>query len=346
VRILALIALVGACTETAPEPYAWELPHGFPTPRVPVDNPMSADKVELGRHLFYDTRLSGNQTQACASCHAQERAFSDGLVTAIGSTGAHGRHNSMSLTNVAYNSAQTWANPNVLDLESQALVPMFGTAPVELGLTEDVLVTRLRAEPTYEAMFAVAFPGEAITVANTTRAIASFERTILSGGSRFDRFSAGDRTALSAHEQNGLALFESTTLGCRNCHDGFNLTAATGDRIQMFNTGLYNPYPTTDRGLAEITNLTSDTGRFKPPTLRNLALTAPYMHDGSVGTLDEIVDIYAHGGRGDGAAVPFRSPLVAGFVISAEQKADLVAFLGALTDDGLVASPALANPWK
>lgn len=344
-RILALIALVGACTDASPAAYAWDLPPGFPAPRVPVDNPMSADKVELGRYLFYDTRLSGTGTQACASCHAQERAFTDGLVTAVGSTGAHGRHNSMSLTNVAYNSAQTWANPNVVDLESQALVPMFGTAPVELGLTEDVLVTRLRAEPLYADMFAAAFPGEAITVANTTRAIASFERTILSGGSRFDRFSAGDRTALSVSEQNGLALFESTTLGCRNCHGGFNLSAAT-ERVQMFNTGLYNPYPATDRGLAEVTGLTSDTGRFKPPTLRNIALTAPYMHDGSVGTLDEVVEIYAHGGRGDGAAVPYRSPLVTGFVISAEQRADVVAFLGALTDEGLASNAALADPSK
>jgi cytochrome c peroxidase len=345
VRILALIVLAGACTVEAPaaEPYAWDLPRGFPAPSVPKGNPMSSDKVELGRHLFHDTRLSGNGTQSCASCHAQERAFTDGLVTSIGSTGAHGRHNAMSLANVAYNSAQTWANPNVVDLESQALIPMFGTAPVELGVTEEVMLARLRAAPIYADMFARAFPDEPITVANTARAIASFERTILSGGSRFDRFSAGDRTALSPSEQNGLALFESPTLGCRNCHDGFNLSSAT-ERVQMFNTGLYNPYPSTDRGLAEITGLTSDTGRFKPPTLRNIALTAPYMHDGSVATLDDVVEIYAHGGRGDGAAVPFRSPLVTGFVISAEQRADVVAFLGALTDDGLAANPGLGSP--
>lgn len=305
---------------------------------------MSSDKVELGRHLFYDTRLSGNGTQACASCHAQERAFTDGLVTSIGSTGAHGRHNSMSLTNVAYANSLTWANPNVVDLETQALVPMFGTAPVELGLTEELLVARLRAEPVYQEMFATAFPDDvdAITVANTTRAIASFERTIVSGGSRFDRFSAGDRTALSPSEQNGLALFESTTLGCRTCHAGFNLTAAAGDRVQMFNTGLYNPYPSADPGLAEITGRASDLGRFKPPTLRNIALTAPYMHDGSVATLDEVVETYAHGGR---APDPLRSPLVTGFAIAASQKADLVAFLGALTDDALLADPALTNPW-
>lgn len=343
-RALALIVFVASCADVAPAPYAWDLPRGFPAPLVPAGNPMSADKVELGRHLFYDTRLSSNGTQACASCHVQDRAFTDGLATAIGSTGARGRHNAMSLANVAYNSAQTWANPNVRDLEAQALIPMFGTDPVELGLSEAVLLARLAAEPRYTEMFDAAFPGESITVANTARAIASFERTILSGDSRFDRFSAGDRTALSPSEQNGLALFESPTLGCRNCHDGFNLSSAT-ERVQMFNTGLYNPYPATDRGLAEVTGLTSDIGRFKPPTLRNVALTAPYMHDGSVATLDEVLDIYAHGGRGDGATAPFRSPLVTGFVISAEQKADVVAFLGALSDEALVANPGLANPW-
>jgi len=209
---------------------------------------------------------------------------------------------------------------------------MFGTSPVELGLTEDVLLARLADDPIYVDQFARAFPDEPITVANTARAIASFERTLISGGSRFDRFSAGDRSALSPSEQNGLALFESRALGCRTCHAGFNLSA-DAERVQMFNTGLYNPYPETDRGLAEVTGLTSDIGRFKPPTLRNIARTAPYMHDGSVATLEEVLDIYAHGGRGEGAAVPFRSPLVTGFVISAAQKADVIAFLGALTDE-------------
>jgi cytochrome c peroxidase len=326
VKLVALIAVLGACATTpAAEPYAWDLPPGFPEPRVPADNPMSADKVELGRALFEDTRLSGNGAQSCASCHAADRAFTDGRTTAIGSTGAIGRHNSMSLTNVAYNSSQTWANPTVIDLEAQALVPMFGTSPVELGLTEDLLLARMRAS--YADQFATAFPDDAdpISTANTARAIASFERTLISGASRFDRH------AMSPQEERGLALFESARLGCRGCHGGFNFTVATGDRIQMFNTALYDPYPATDRGLAEITQITADTGRFKPPTLRNIALSAPYMHDGSIATLDDVVDTYARGGRA--ASSPFRSPLVTGFAITADEKADLVAFLGALTDE-------------
>lgn len=344
-RPLALIGLwaivAGACATPAPaaEPYAWQLPPGFPVPRVPADNPMSAAKVELGRYLFHDTRLSGNGAQACASCHVQDRAFTDGRPTAIGSTGAHGRHNSMSLANVAYNSAQTWGDPTVIDLEAQAIVPMFGTAPVELGLTPELLLARLTAEPVYQGLFADAFPDDPapISVANTARAIASFERTILSGGSRFDR------GALTAAEQRGLALFESPALGCRGCHGGFNLTTSTGDRIQMFNTGLYDPYPEADRGLAEITGLVADTGRFKPPTLRNIALTAPYFHDGSGATLDDVIESYARGGR---TASPDRSPLVTGFSITPSEKADLIAFLGALTDDELRADPAFASPWQ
>lgn len=335
-RAVALLALVAGCTDApAAEPYAWNLPAGFNAPRVPADNPMSAAKVELGRRLFYDTRLSGNGTQACASCHAQELAFTDGRATAVGSLGASGRHNAMSLTNVAYNSSETWGDPTVTSLEAQALVPMFGTAPIELGLTEDVLLARLRAEPIYGDQFTAAFPddGDPISVANTTRAIASFERTIISGGSRFDRH------AMTPAEERGLALFESAALGCKNCHDGFNFTVATGDRIQMFNTGLYDPYPATDRGLAEHTNVTADTGRFKPPTLRNIAVTAPYLHDGSAATLDDVIDSYAHGGRAGGPNV---SPFVTGFTITADQKADLIAFLGALTDEELLADPAFS----
>lgn len=320
-KALALVALVGCTDAPAPEPYAWDLPRGFQPPRVPADNPMSADKVELGRMLFFDPQLSGNGTQACASCHDPEKAFTDGRATAIGSTGAIGRRSSMSLVNVAYNASQTWANP-IASLEAQALVPMFGTSPVELGLTEDLLVARMRAA--YADDFARAFPDDPdpITVTNTARAIASYERTLISASSRFDT------KTLSPQEQRGLALFESPRLGCTNCHGGFNFTVATGDRIQMFDTALYDP--PTDRGLGEITGLAADAGRFKPPTLRNISRTAPYMHDGSLETLSDVIDAYAAGGRAPTS--PNRSPLVTGFSITPDEKADLLAFLDALTD--------------
>lgn len=364
-----VLGLVAACAaEPAVPAWEWALPAGFQAPRVPDDNPMSAEKVELGRHLFFDTRLSGNGTQACASCHDPARAFTDGRAVPVGSTGELGRRNAMSLGNVAYASTQTWAGL-ARELEEQALVPMFGEAPVELGLAgrEAELVARLAAEPRYEALFAAAFPDdvEPITIANLARALASFERTLITGGSRFDRFLAGDASALDDAERRGLALFESDALGCRHCHDGFNLTSSVehagmrpgGDAV-FFNTGLYDVdgaggYPASDRGLVEVTNAPGDVGRFKPPTLRNIARTAPYMHDGSVATLGEVIDIYARGGRlvpdgphaGDGAASPRKSLLVTGFSLAPDERADLLAFLAALTDDGFVTDPRFTSPW-
>ena len=209
--VLGLLGLLGvvACAEppVAAPAWTWDLPGGLPAPRVPADNPMSAAKVELGRYLFYDRRLSGNGSQACASCHDQARAFADGRATSIGATGAHGRRNSLGLANVAYRSSLTWADPTARDLEAQARVPMFGTTPVELGLAPDgtALLARLAAEPVYDALFPRAFPDDAapLSIANVTRALASFERTILSGSSRFDR---GE---LTPAEQRGFALFAS-----------------------------------------------------------------------------------------------------------------------------------------
>lgn len=354
-RALVAVMLAACAAEPAApaDAWSWELPRRFSPPAVPVDNPMSIEKVELGRHLFYDTRLSTNGTQACASCHRQELAFTDGEVTSFGATGERGTHNAMSVVNTGYNSTHTWAT-NIAHLEAQALAPMFGTAPVELGLAggEDALLARLRADPVYQTLFPAAFPdGEPFSIANITRALASFERTIISGNSRFDAFVTGTASALDASEQRGLVLFESARLGCTNCHGGFNLSAVVGDSVQFFNTGLYNvdgkgAYPAGDRGLYDVTGDPAHMGRFKPPTLRNIAVTAPYMHDGSVATLDEVVDIYARGGRGDGATSPLKSVFITGFTLTAEERADLLAFLYTLTDDGLLQDPTLANPWR
>ena len=357
-RALALILVLAGCGTEAPTTvgdYAWSLPAGLPTPRVPADNPMSADKVELGRYLFYDTRLSRDGSQSCASCHAQSRAFTDGRTTPVGITGEAGRHNAMSLANVAYNSSNTWAS-HVVRLEDQARLPMFGTAPVELGLagTDSELLVRLAVEPIYTDLFARAFGDSGpFTVDNVTRAIASFERTIISGRSRFDRFVAGDVTALAASEQRGLALFESPRLGCRQCHGGFNLASSydhaampAGGQVQLFNTGVYNvdgagAYPASDRGLIEVTGDPRDMGRFRAPTLRNVAVTAPYFHDGSAATLDAVIDHYASGG----VTSPLKSTMITGFTLTADERADVVTFLGALTDEALLADPALASPW-
>jgi cytochrome c peroxidase len=351
-------------------PYEWNLPPGFPYPKVPADNPMTAGKVELGRYLFYDKRLSLNETQSCASCHRQEKAFSDGRARGLGSTGELHPRGPMSLTNVAYSPVLTWANPNMRRLEQQALVPLFGENPVELGFTgnEDLLVERLQAEPRYRKLFADAFPGAAdtITVANVTKAIASFERTLLSGDSPYDAYRRGDNpNAISESAKRGETLFFSEQLECFHCHGGFNFTGTVDylgkgiAEVEFHNTGLYNlpgrfSYPQPNLGLYEFTQQEDDIGKFKAPTLRNIAVTAPYMHDGSVATLEDAIAHYKAGGRtiasgplaGDGNRNPAKSEFVREFDLTARDAADLLAFLKSLTDKTFLSDRRLSNPFE
>ncbi len=363
-------SLAGACDDGAPPadtPWTWPLPPGFPAPRVPTDNPMGVEKVELGRRLFHDRRLSGNGSMACASCHVQARAFTEDRATSVGSTGEVHPRNAMSLANAAYNTTQTWANPLLVALEAQALIPMFGTDPIELGLAgaEDALLARLAADPDYPPRFARAFGDDTITLDRVVKAIAAFQRALITVDSPYDRFFyRGDVAAMSEAALRGLDLFFSERLECFHCHGGFNFNAAsvhaTSGFVEtpFFNNGLYNlngtgAYPEGNRGLYEITLKSEDMGRFKPPTLRNIALTAPYMHDGSLPTLEAVLDHYAAGGRlieagllaGDGRASPHKSPFVRGFTLTADERADLLAFLHALTDTTFVNDPRFSDPF-
>ena len=192
---------VDAAVDAAPPSWPFALPLGFPVPRLPPGNVITAELAELGRHLFYDRRLSANGTLACGGCHLQELAFADGKVTPSGSTGEVLRRNSMGLTNIAYNPSYTWANPTSTTLELQAMVPIFGKHPIELGVTgsEEEILDRLRADADYPARFAAAFPGQAtaFTWPNVIRALAAFERRMISGDSRVDRFARGDLSALT-----------------------------------------------------------------------------------------------------------------------------------------------------
>lgn len=348
--------------------YAWHLPAGFPEPLVPTDNPMSDVKVELGRRLFYDTRLSGNQTYACASCHEQARAFTDGRARAVGSTGELHPRSAMTLANVAYLGRFAWGNPLLAELETQAVVPMFGAEPVELGLRnmESVLLARLQAAPIYPPLFCASFPDDAdpITVANIVKALSAFERVLISGTSPFDRYRNGDGAALSDAAKRGHELFNSEKLECFHCHSGFNLQDVTRYvghptvEARFHNTGLYNlggtgAYPAGGQGIYELTGIASDMGRFRAPTLRNIAVTAPYFHDGSAATLDDVLDHYAAAGRtiatgpdaGNGAGNPYKDSLLQGFTLTADQRADLHAFFDSLTDDAFLTDPTFANPW-
>jgi cytochrome c peroxidase len=271
-------------------------------------------------------------------------AFTDGRPRGVGSTGQMHPRGPMSLVNVVYSPILTWANPLVRTLEAQALVPLFGEDPVELGMTgkEDVLLKRVRGEARYQNLFPAAFPRDKdpYSLANLTRAIASFERTILSGDSPYDRYQRGDDpNAISESAKRGEGLFFSEKLECFHCHGGFNFTGTVDymdkgfAEVEFHNTGLYNlkgkfSYPQPNLGLYLFTNQEEDIGKFKAPTLRNIAVTAPYMHDGSIKTLEEVVDHYRAGGRtikaGPNAGVGAENPNKSEFV-----KQD----------------PRLSNPW-
>ena len=314
---------------------------------------MSAAKVALGRQLFFEARLSSSGRYSCSSCHRPEFAFTDGRAHAQGATGESVRRSAMSLTNVAYNPAFTWGSDKVRSLESQMRQPLFNQHPVEMGLKPGgaTAVNALAADPDYRAQFAAAFPGgtEPLTMRHIIDAIASFERTLISGRSPFDRYVFDDeRSALSESAKRGMALFYSARIGCSQCHSGINFNGPivyeghTKARALFANTGLYDldgsgAYPSNDRGLLEVTHRRADMGKFKVPTLRNVALTAPYMHDGSLPTLDAVLDHYVRGGHKS----PLQDRRVRPFVVSPRERTDLLEFLSSLTDREFVENPEL-----
>ncbi|UTW48694.1 MbnH family di-heme enzyme [Bacterioplanoides sp. SCSIO 12839] len=359
---------------------------GFAMPVVPETNPLTDAKVELGRHLFYDKQLSSNQQQSCESCHEQDKAFSDGVALPHGTTGDLLARNSQTLTNVAYNINYTWANPRLTTLEQQILIPLTAEDPIEIGINDanlNEILQRFRDQLLYQDLFSAAFPEEAdpFSLANVIKALASFNRILISDRSPFDR---GD---LSQSAQRGRDLFFSEKADCFHCHDSFNFSQSSKNvnsltipSQRFFNNGLYNlsqdgDYPQNNQGAFGVTGNVNDKGSFRPPTLRNVELTAPYMHDGSIATLEGVVEFYANGGRhiqssddidnlaiineslglpadaishlqGDGRDNPNKQAngFVSGFVASEQEKADLVAFLKSLTDREFITDPRFAKP--
>lgn len=268
-------------TEAQRTAYQWKLPKGFPTPLVPKDNPMTDAKVELGRHLFYDVRLSINEKTSCATCHLQERAFTEPKEHSVGTTGEVHRRNSMSLANVGYAPTLNWANPSVKLLERQVLTPMFGENPAELGMAgkEKLLIERLKAEPRYVALFRNAYPREKgqYSLNQITHAIASFVRSMISGNSPYDKFRHQKvSNAISESAERGEELFFSERLECFDCHAGFNMSGSqafvgrASVELVFENNGLYNidgkgGYPRDNTGLFEFTGKADDMGKFKVP---------------------------------------------------------------------------------
>lgn len=275
---------------------------------------MSAAKVELGRRLFYDADLSADGTMSCATCHEQHRAFADGNASHPGVTGERGRRNVPGLANVAWFTRLTFADPGLTSLEKQVGVPVLGTHPVEMGMAgrEAEIAARLSRDPCYRTMFAKAFPesGGRIDFGGTAKAIASFERTLISFGSTYDR------GAMSVQAKAGQAVFARS---CAGCHAEPNFTDQDYHRIDLADP------PATDPGLSEKTGEPADLGKFRTPSLRNASLGAPYWHDGSERTLA-------------GAIARHRLSL------TADETTGLVSFLEALTDSEFVNRKSLALP--
>ena len=354
-------ALLAAATGAGAErPWRWQLPPGMPAPRVPADNPMSTRKVALGRRLFYDTRLSVNGAASCATCHQQAHAFTDGRAHALGATGEQHPRSAMALANVAYNVRFGWEDPDTASLEEQAAIPMLNTTPIELGVrgNEARILSALGRDRFYAREFPRAFADAAsgFDLAHVRKAIAAFERTLISGSSPYDRAVYRDeRDALPPLARRGLTLFASAELACSDCHGGPTLGGAG---VALHNTGLFNldglgAYPASGQGLFAHTQRPADMGRFRAPSLRNVALTAPYMHDGSVATLRDVLAHYARGGRNWASAGgpehasrnPQQSERVRGFALSDDDTAALIAFLEALTDEAFLRDARFGDPF-
>lgn len=350
-------ALFSGCgkdvTDPGATPYTLVIPDGLPPMDQPTDNPLTVEGIELGRRLFYDKILSGNQTQACASCHKQEYAFADTTRYSTGIDGIKGNRNSMAIINVGWNRDLFWNGRNKT-LETQALQPVKN--PIEMHLHWTDAVTRLQADATYPGLFKKAFGTETVDSLLAAKAISQFMRTIVAGNSRFHKYLRNE-AQLNQSELNGYLLFRNELKGdCQHCHElGSKLLTDNHfvDIAQRFhNNGLDSIYPSY-LGLAEVTQDPNDNGKFKTPTLINIALTAPYMHDGRFSTLQQVIEHYDHGVKVTPTLDYFMTKnypdLQVGdrrdLGLTVQEKADLLAFLLALTDSTIVTNPAFSSPF-
>ncbi|EIZ77600.1 di-heme cytochrome c peroxidase [Novosphingobium sp. Rr 2-17] len=325
-------AVLSLTVGAAPPPkWHWSLPADVAPPRVPADNPMTAAKVTLGRRLFYDADLSIDGTMSCATCHSQRHGFAEDNRTHPGVHGDPGRRNVPGLANVAWMVPLTWADSRLTTLEAQVPVPVMGDHPVEMGMKggEAEIARRLGRDPCYVSMFHAAFPEHRgkIDMVTVSKAIAAFERTLVAFDTPYDRARHGRATTMSPAAMRGAELF-SGRAGCTSCHSGPQFTDGQFHAIGAAGHGADLGPP--DRGLGEVTGLVSDDYRFRTPGLRNVALTAPYMHDGETANLAE--------------AIRAHSAVAATKTLSEADIANLEAFLDTLTDRHFARDPKLALP--
>lgn len=308
-------------------PYTLNLPPGFSAPEIPSDNQLTVARVELGKLLFHDTRLSGDGTISCASCHQQALGFADDVAISLGIEGRLGFRNATTLTNVAYQNV-LFMDGGVPNLELQVLAPFDDVNEMDKSIIE--AAEELKADEELNNLSIRAY-GRQMDPYVITRSIAAFERTLISGNSLYDQYLNGDASALSPQQMSGMNLFFSAETKCSSCHSGPHFTDGS-----FRNIGLYAEYE--DKGRERVTADPSDNGKFKVPTLRNVAVTGPYMHDGSVGSLEEVIDHFA----GGGANHPLQDPLISELNLTDEQKADLLAFLSSLTDQAFLVNTDFA----
>lgn len=310
-----------------------KLPLGIDAaPPVPADNPMTAAKVELGRQLFFDARLSVDGSVSCATCHNPAMGFTDGRLTSMGTKAQVGGRSAPSVINLAYAQNGVFWDGRAKSLEDQAKGPIAN--PIEMSSTHDAAVSRLNTIPGYKQQFQQVFGSPEIHIDNVAKAIAAFERTIISGNSPWDRFLKGDATALSDSAKRGWETYQKKA-NCLACHAGFNLT---DNNYHNLGVGLDKRNP--DLGRYIVTKNEEDKGRFKTPTLREITYTGPYMHDGRFQTLEEVIDFYDKGGIKN----PQLDKEIKQLRLTPGEKADLLAFLKSLNGEGWQAKAPLALP--
>ena len=338
-----------------PTAYTLAVPRGFPAPIIPADNQLTKEGVELGRMLFYEKMLSNKNTMACASCHQQSKAFTDGRALAVGEDGVANPRGTMSLANVAWSTQLTW-DGEFTDLENQALKPLEN--PVEMHQSLVTGVAKLQASSLYPAKFRAAFGTSTITPALVQKALAQFERTLVSSNSRFDKYSVTP-VGFSPDERAGLALYNTHAVPsfvagaeCRHCHT-LPFMSSNYEGL-FFNNGLDMTF--ADAGRMRVTKKAGDEGKFIAPTLRNIALTAPYMHDGRFKTLQEVLDHYSDHVQMNSPGLDPNLNVPAGvggtnvngssqLSLSATQKRQLLAFLNTLTDSTFVNDKRFSSPF-
>ena len=318
--LIALTASAALADDFDGPEYPFPVPLGLKAPDVPSDNPVTKEKVELGKALYFDKRLSKDSTVSCASCHDPKKGWTDQSPVSTGIRGQKGGVSAPSVLNSAYYELQFW-DGRAKSLEEQAKGPIQN--PIEMGFTHAEAVARLKTIKGYAPLFKAAFGDAEIDIERVAKAIATFERTVLTGNSKYDKWLAGDKTAMSASEIRGHALFNGKA-NCAICHDGFNFSNS-----DFHNIGVGMQAKEPNLGRYGQTKEDKHKGAFKTPTLRNLRDTAPYMHDGSEHTLAQVVDYYDKGG----ASNPWLDGRMKPLKLTAAEKKDLIAFLDALNGD-------------